>query len=181
MGVNGDLYFSNVLFNDSVADYCCNARFPYKNVIQQKMPVVVKVITSEFDWLFAVPGGYFCCHYHLCQSTNLTFPNHTHNYLDFYPTITIIRQVLFEVHVTDILSVLSVARTVAEAAPTWLSPRGSSTSILVLLGEELLLECIAAGVYVKKKDYMIYCTVDLFLHTCVCFMFNMVFNLISRK
>lgn len=49
MGVNGDLYFSNVLFNDSVADYCCNARFPYKNVIQQKMPVVVKVHTSEYN------------------------------------------------------------------------------------------------------------------------------------
>uniref|UniRef100_A0A668UP14 Ig-like domain-containing protein n=1 Tax=Oreochromis aureus TaxID=47969 RepID=A0A668UP14_OREAU len=31
MGVSGDLYFSNVLFNDSVVDYCCNARFPYKN------------------------------------------------------------------------------------------------------------------------------------------------------
>lgn len=46
MGVNGDLYFSNVHFNDSVADYCCNARFPYRNVIQQKMPVVVKVLTS---------------------------------------------------------------------------------------------------------------------------------------
>ncbi|MEQ2191286.1 hypothetical protein XENOCAPTIV_025622 [Xenoophorus captivus] len=45
MGVNGDLYFSNVLVNDSIADYCCNARFPYKNVIQQKMPVVVKVLT----------------------------------------------------------------------------------------------------------------------------------------
>uniref|UniRef100_A0A3Q1JAL4 Neurofascin n=1 Tax=Anabas testudineus TaxID=64144 RepID=A0A3Q1JAL4_ANATE len=85
MGVNGDLYFSNVLFNDSASDYCCNARFPYKNVIQQKMPVVVKVITT---------------------------------------------------------------RTVAEAAPTWLSPRGSSSSILVLHGEELLLECIAGGVYV---------------------------------
>ncbi|XP_008277414.1 neurofascin [Stegastes partitus] len=82
MGVNGDLYFSNVLINDSVADYCCNARFPYKNVIQQKMPVVVKVLST---------------------------------------------------------------RTVAEAAPTWLSPTGSSSSILVLLGEELLLECIAAG------------------------------------
>uniref|UniRef100_A0AAQ5XAN4 Neural cell adhesion molecule L1 n=1 Tax=Amphiprion ocellaris TaxID=80972 RepID=A0AAQ5XAN4_AMPOC len=82
MGVNGDLYFSNVLINDSVADYCCNARFPYKNVIQQKMPVVVKVLTT---------------------------------------------------------------RTVAEAAPTWLSPTGSSSSILVLQGEELLLECIAAG------------------------------------
>uniref|UniRef100_A0A3Q1BGW2 Neural cell adhesion molecule L1 n=1 Tax=Amphiprion ocellaris TaxID=80972 RepID=A0A3Q1BGW2_AMPOC len=87
MGVNGDLYFSNVLINDSVADYCCNARFPYKNVIQQKMPVVVKVLTSD-----------------------------------------------------------SVRpRTVAEAAPTWLSPTGSSSSILVLQGEELLLECIAAG------------------------------------
>lgn len=49
MGVNGDLYFSNVLYNDSVADFCCNARFPYKNVIQQKMPVVVKVLTSEYD------------------------------------------------------------------------------------------------------------------------------------
>ncbi|KAL7398325.1 hypothetical protein ABVT39_007876 [Epinephelus coioides] len=82
MGVNGDLYFSNVLVNDSAADYCCNARFPYKNVIQQKMPVVVKVLTT---------------------------------------------------------------RTVVEAAPTWLSPTGSSSSILVLLGEELLLECIAGG------------------------------------
>lgn len=46
MGVNGDLYFSNVHFNDSVADYCCNARLPYRNVIQQKRPVVVKVLTS---------------------------------------------------------------------------------------------------------------------------------------
>uniref|UniRef100_A0A8C6VXE9 Neurofascin n=1 Tax=Nothobranchius furzeri TaxID=105023 RepID=A0A8C6VXE9_NOTFU len=82
MGVNGDLYFSNVLVNDSTADYCCNARFPYKNIIQQKMPVVVKVLTT---------------------------------------------------------------RTVAEAAPTWLSPKGSSSSIVALQGEELLLECIAAG------------------------------------
>uniref|UniRef100_A0A3Q1J5G3 Neural cell adhesion molecule L1 n=1 Tax=Anabas testudineus TaxID=64144 RepID=A0A3Q1J5G3_ANATE len=90
MGVNGDLYFSNVLFNDSASDYCCNARFPYKNVIQQKMPVVVKVITKLLTNRFS--------------------------------------------------------RTVAEAAPTWLSPRGSSSSILVLHGEELLLECIAGGV-----------------------------------
>uniref|UniRef100_A0A8C4FB81 Neural cell adhesion molecule L1 n=1 Tax=Dicentrarchus labrax TaxID=13489 RepID=A0A8C4FB81_DICLA len=90
--INGDLYFSNVLFNDSATDYCCNARFPYKNVIQQKMPVVVKVLTSEYECVF------------------------------------------------------TVSRTVAEAAPTWLSPTGSSSSILVLQGEELLLECIAAGV-----------------------------------
>ncbi|KAF7667434.1 hypothetical protein LDENG_00060350 [Lucifuga dentata] len=98
MGVNGDLYFSNVLMNDSVADFCCNARFPYKNVIQQKMPVVVK-----------------------------TLPKMTHHY--FAPAL-----------------LTKCARTVAEAAPTWLSPKGSSSSILILQGEELLLECIAAGV-----------------------------------
>lgn len=46
-GVNGDLYFSNVLLNDSQSDYCCNARLPHKNSIQQKRPVVVKVIISE--------------------------------------------------------------------------------------------------------------------------------------
>uniref|UniRef100_A0A8D3DLU9 Neural cell adhesion molecule L1 n=1 Tax=Scophthalmus maximus TaxID=52904 RepID=A0A8D3DLU9_SCOMX len=101
MGVNGDLYFSHVLFNDSTADYCCNARFPYKNVIQQKMPVVVKVLTTlgENDTVADNP---------------LVFNPYT--------------------------------RTVAEAAPTWLSPSGSSSSTLVLQGEELLLECIAAGV-----------------------------------
>ncbi|XP_061122312.1 neurofascin isoform X4 [Syngnathus typhle] len=82
-GLNGDLYFSNVLPNDSASDFCCSARFPYKNAIQQKMPVVVKVVST---------------------------------------------------------------RAVEEAAPTWLSPTGSSSSVLVLLGEERLLECIAAGV-----------------------------------
>uniref|UniRef100_A0A672Y5V4 Neural cell adhesion molecule L1 n=1 Tax=Sphaeramia orbicularis TaxID=375764 RepID=A0A672Y5V4_9TELE len=98
MGINGDLYFSNVHFNDSTTDYCCNARFPYKNVIQQKMPVVVKVLTT---------------------------------------------------------------RAMAEAAPTWMSPKGSSSSRLVLLGEELLLECIAGGVptphitWIKDGDNLV--------------------------
>lgn len=46
----------------------------------------------------------------------------------------------------DIILFHSAARSVAEAAPTWLSPTDKSSSILVLLGEELLLECIAAGV-----------------------------------
>uniref|UniRef100_A0A8C8H6E6 Neurofascin n=1 Tax=Oncorhynchus tshawytscha TaxID=74940 RepID=A0A8C8H6E6_ONCTS len=86
MGVNGDLYFSNVYVNDSATDYCCNARFPYKNIIQQKMPITVRVLTSEYS------------------------------------------------------------RMVSEAAPTFLSPAGRSSSQTVLKGEELLLECIAAGV-----------------------------------
>uniref|UniRef100_A0A3B5AVZ8 Ig-like domain-containing protein n=1 Tax=Stegastes partitus TaxID=144197 RepID=A0A3B5AVZ8_9TELE len=63
MGVNGDLYFSNVLINDSVADYCCNARFPYKNVIQQKMPVVVKVLSSEYECLQWTTRIFFFCYY----------------------------------------------------------------------------------------------------------------------
>lgn len=58
MGENGDLYFSNILVNDSAADYCCNARFPYKNVIQQKMPVVVKVLTSEYNFILTVTSVY---------------------------------------------------------------------------------------------------------------------------
>ncbi|KAK2851707.1 hypothetical protein Q5P01_007983 [Channa striata] len=107
MGISGDLYFSNVLFNDSATDYCCNARFPYKNVIQQKMPVVVKVLTT---------------------------------------------------------------RTVAESAPTWLSPTGSSSSTLVLLGEELLLECIAAGMptphitWTKDGDNLVVTSLSWFIN-----------------
>lgn len=40
----------------------------------------------------------------------------------------------------------SAARSVVESSPSWLSPTGKSSTILVLQGEELLLECIAAGV-----------------------------------
>uniref|UniRef100_A0A8C7UPF9 Neurofascin-like n=1 Tax=Oncorhynchus mykiss TaxID=8022 RepID=A0A8C7UPF9_ONCMY len=101
MGVNGDLYFSNVYVNDSATDYCCNARFPYKNIIQQKMPITVRVLTSEY-WYVA--QGML---HHL-----LNLPS----------------------------------RMVSEAAPTFLSPAGRSSSQTVLQGEELLLECIAAGV-----------------------------------
>lgn len=50
--------------------------------------------------------------------------------------------------VAVICSCVCAARSLVEAAPTWLSPSGSSSSILVLQGEELLLECIAAGMYV---------------------------------
>uniref|UniRef100_A0A8C7UU32 Neurofascin n=1 Tax=Oncorhynchus mykiss TaxID=8022 RepID=A0A8C7UU32_ONCMY len=85
MGVNGDLYFSNVYVNDSATDYCCNARFPYKNIIQQKMPITVRVLT-----------------------TGVQNRNHIIRGEQIYP--------------------------------------GRSSSQTVLQGEELLLECIAAGV-----------------------------------
>ncbi|XP_044049557.1 neuronal cell adhesion molecule-like isoform X19 [Siniperca chuatsi] len=45
--LNGDLYFSNVLREDSRNDYICYARFPYTQTIQQKQPITVKVLSKE--------------------------------------------------------------------------------------------------------------------------------------
>ncbi|XP_036806001.1 neurofascin isoform X16 [Oncorhynchus mykiss] len=47
MGLNGDLYFSNVLAKDSHRDYSCNARFLFTHTIQQKNPFTLKVQTKE--------------------------------------------------------------------------------------------------------------------------------------
>ncbi|XP_013987274.1 neurofascin isoform X12 [Salmo salar] len=47
MGLNGDLYFSNVLAKDSHTDYSCNARFLFTHTIQQKNPFTLKVQTKE--------------------------------------------------------------------------------------------------------------------------------------
>ncbi|XP_054883250.1 neurofascin homolog (chicken) a isoform X19 [Poeciliopsis prolifica] len=82
MGLNGDLYFANVLVQDAHSDYSCNARFNFTYTIQQKNPFNLKVQTS---------------------------------------------------------------RKVAETPPSFLSPEGSGSSKMVLRDEQLLLECIAAG------------------------------------
>ncbi|XP_058859581.1 neurofascin-like isoform X14 [Acipenser ruthenus] len=47
MGLNGDLYFSNVMAKDGLTDYSCNARFQFTHTIQQKNPFSLKVITKE--------------------------------------------------------------------------------------------------------------------------------------
>uniref|UniRef100_A0A3B5N133 Neural cell adhesion molecule L1 n=1 Tax=Xiphophorus couchianus TaxID=32473 RepID=A0A3B5N133_9TELE len=47
MGLNGDLYFSNVLVQDAQNDYSCNARFNFTYTIQQKNPFNLKVQTTE--------------------------------------------------------------------------------------------------------------------------------------
>lgn len=83
MGLNGDLFFSNVLAKDANTDYSCNARFEFTHTIQQKNPYTLKVLTT---------------------------------------------------------------RNVPETQPTFLSPKGLSSSKIVLRGEQLLLECIAAGI-----------------------------------
>ncbi|XP_042351444.1 neuronal cell adhesion molecule-like isoform X4 [Plectropomus leopardus] len=59
--LNGDLYFSNVLREDSRNDYICYARFPYTQTIQQKQPITVKVLnqepTDERRPTFLIPSG----------------------------------------------------------------------------------------------------------------------------
>ncbi|XP_026002196.1 neuronal cell adhesion molecule a isoform X13 [Maylandia zebra] len=45
--LNGDLYFSNVLPEDTRSDYICYARFPHTQTIQQKQPISVTVLDME--------------------------------------------------------------------------------------------------------------------------------------
>ncbi|KAM6457034.1 neurofascin isoform 4-T9 [Liasis olivaceus] len=82
-GQNGDLYFSNVMQQDALTDYSCNARFAFTHTIQQKNPYTLKVLTT---------------------------------------------------------------RGIAERQPSFMYPIGTSSSQMVLRGEDLLLECIASGV-----------------------------------
>ncbi|KAL2093609.1 hypothetical protein ACEWY4_010921 [Coilia grayii] len=60
-GLNGDLYFSNVMVADSRNDYICYARFPHTSTIQQKQPITVRVVnnvpTEERPPSFQVPLG----------------------------------------------------------------------------------------------------------------------------
>ncbi|KAM4874306.1 neuronal cell adhesion molecule isoform 9-T11 [Thomomys bottae] len=60
-GLNGDLYFSNVLPEDTREDYICYARFNHTQTIQQKQPISVKVISAkssrERPPMFLTPEG----------------------------------------------------------------------------------------------------------------------------
>ncbi|XP_028381210.1 neuronal cell adhesion molecule isoform X12 [Phyllostomus discolor] len=48
-GLNGDLYFSNVLPEDTREDYICYARFNHTQTIQQKQPISVKVVSAKLN------------------------------------------------------------------------------------------------------------------------------------
>uniref|UniRef100_A0A3Q3GKL2 Neural cell adhesion molecule L1 n=1 Tax=Kryptolebias marmoratus TaxID=37003 RepID=A0A3Q3GKL2_KRYMA len=98
MGLNGDLYFSNVLVQDAQRDYSCNARFVFIHTIQQKDPFTLRVQTKE------------------------PYNDTSYNATDPYG-----------------------GRKVPESTPTFLTPSGTESSKMVLRDEELLLECIAAG------------------------------------
>ncbi|XP_072336205.1 neurofascin homolog (chicken) a isoform X11 [Scyliorhinus torazame] len=98
-GLNGDLYFSNVVRGDARFDYICNARFLFTHTIQQKNPITIRVMTMGTSY-------------------------------ESVPTI------LNE----------TGARPVTEQIPRFMAPTGTSSSRIILRGEDLLLECIASGV-----------------------------------
>uniref|UniRef100_A0A8C1PSC6 Neural cell adhesion molecule L1 n=1 Tax=Cyprinus carpio TaxID=7962 RepID=A0A8C1PSC6_CYPCA len=62
--LNGDLFFSNILPEDSRSDYICYARFPHTQTIQQKQPISVRVLdmivsdnpVDEREPVFMVPS-----------------------------------------------------------------------------------------------------------------------------
>uniref|UniRef100_A0A9J8CAP7 Neural cell adhesion molecule L1 n=1 Tax=Cyprinus carpio carpio TaxID=630221 RepID=A0A9J8CAP7_CYPCA len=55
--LNGDLFFSNILPEDSRSDYICYARFPHTQTIQQKQPISVRVL--DMDSLNDTLADYF--------------------------------------------------------------------------------------------------------------------------
>uniref|UniRef100_A0A8D3BF25 Neuronal cell adhesion molecule a n=1 Tax=Scophthalmus maximus TaxID=52904 RepID=A0A8D3BF25_SCOMX len=55
--LNGDLYFSNVLPEDTRSDYICYARFPHTQTIQQKQPIsVISPPLNDFISTYTHPG-----------------------------------------------------------------------------------------------------------------------------
>ncbi|XP_056251986.1 neurofascin homolog (chicken) a isoform X9 [Seriola aureovittata] len=60
MGLNGDLYFSNVIAQDAQRDYSCSARFLFTHTIQQKNPFTLKVQNREpnNDTSYIAPDPY---------------------------------------------------------------------------------------------------------------------------
>nr|XP_054589521.1 neuronal cell adhesion molecule isoform X13 [Nothobranchius furzeri] len=99
--LNGDLYFSNVLREDTRNDYICYARFTHTQTIQQKQPITVKVLNLD-----------------AINDTMAAFYNDTD---------------LFSEAPAD------------DRKPTFLTPSGPSSSMMVLRGHTLEMECIAEG------------------------------------
>ncbi|XP_041130163.1 neural cell adhesion molecule L1-like protein isoform X3 [Polyodon spathula] len=104
VGLNGDLYFSNVLEKDSRRDYCCFAAFPRIRTIVQKTPMTLIV--------------------NRIQSFNDTES-----------------------------SVTSGANSILQRRPKLLTPSGGHSTINIVKGNVLQLECIAEGLPTPKIEW----------------------------
>ncbi|XP_056907099.1 neuronal cell adhesion molecule-like isoform X13 [Takifugu flavidus] len=171
--LNGDLYFSNVLREDSRNDYICYARFPYTQTIQQKQPITVKVLTKapaeERKPAFLIPSGSSSSMTVLrgqvlemeCIAEGLPTPEISWtkvsgdlpakrtSFLHYQKTLRIV-----DVSESDagdyrcvarnqLGSVQQTIRVMVKAAPYWIS--GPSKNLVLAPGESGVLTCRASG------------------------------------
>uniref|UniRef100_A0A9J8BTM5 Neural cell adhesion molecule L1 n=1 Tax=Cyprinus carpio carpio TaxID=630221 RepID=A0A9J8BTM5_CYPCA len=142
--LNGDLFFSNILPEDSRSDYICYARFPHTQTIQQKQPISVRVLDTVMSLMFPfspTPAISWVKH-------NSEIPSGRASFLNFSKTLRI----------TDVSeadageyrciannhhgSVHHTIRVTVNAAPYWISaPR----NLVLAPGEMGIITCRAAG------------------------------------
>uniref|UniRef100_A0A8C9ZZB7 Neuronal cell adhesion molecule-like n=1 Tax=Sander lucioperca TaxID=283035 RepID=A0A8C9ZZB7_SANLU len=170
--LNGDLYFSNVLREDSRNDYICYARFPYTQTIQQKQPITVKVLNHPADErkpTFLIPSGPSSSKMVLrgqvlemeCIAEGLPTPeiSWTKNsgdlpadrtsYLHYQKTLRIVN--VSESDAGDYRctarnefgSVYHTIHVMVKAAPYWIS--GAPRNLVLAPGEDGVLTCRASG------------------------------------
>ncbi|KAI4825762.1 hypothetical protein KUCAC02_021432, partial [Chaenocephalus aceratus] len=135
--LNGDLYFSNVLREDSRNDYICYARFPHivralmapSAICEAAVHFITSVRRSEYALSTsnktALIHGAFCLD--AINDTMAAFYNETD---------------LFSEEPAD------------ERKPTFLIPSGPSSSKMVLRGQVLEMECIAEGLPTPEVSWI---------------------------
>uniref|UniRef100_A0A8C1PRE5 Neural cell adhesion molecule L1 n=1 Tax=Cyprinus carpio TaxID=7962 RepID=A0A8C1PRE5_CYPCA len=149
--LNGDLFFSNILPEDSRSDYICYARFPHTQTIQQKQPISVHISSSHQCLCLAVMSLMFPFSPTPAISWvkhNSEIPSGRASFLNFSKTLRI----------TDVSeadageyrciannhhgSVHHTIRVTVNAAPYWISaPR----NLVLAPGEMGIITCRAAG------------------------------------
>uniref|UniRef100_A0A4W6FHA7 Neuronal cell adhesion molecule n=1 Tax=Lates calcarifer TaxID=8187 RepID=A0A4W6FHA7_LATCA len=171
--LNGDLYFSNVLREDSRNDYICYARFPHTQTIQQKQPITVKVLNQdpmdERRPTFLIPSGSSSSKMVLrgqvlemeCIAGGLPTPEISWtkvsgdlpakrtSFLHYQKTLRIVN--VSESDAGDyrctarnrLGSVHHTIRVAVKAAPYWIS--GPSRNLVLAPGENGVLTCRASG------------------------------------
>uniref|UniRef100_A0A4W6FH63 Neuronal cell adhesion molecule n=1 Tax=Lates calcarifer TaxID=8187 RepID=A0A4W6FH63_LATCA len=170
--LNGDLYFSNVLREDSRNDYICYARFPHTQTIQQKQPITVKVLNHPMDErrpTFLIPSGSSSSKMVLrgqvlemeCIAGGLPTPEISWtkvsgdlpakrtSFLHYQKTLRIVN--VSESDAGDyrctarnrLGSVHHTIRVAVKAAPYWIS--GPSRNLVLAPGENGVLTCRASG------------------------------------
>ncbi|KAK1161456.1 hypothetical protein AOXY_G18997 [Acipenser oxyrinchus oxyrinchus] len=171
VGLNGDLYFSNVLEKDSRRDYCCFAAFPRIRTIVQKTPMTLIVnrtnsILQRKPKLLTPSGGHSTISIvkadtlHLeCIAEGLPTPKIEWTRLDGelpkrvvfpnqgkllkIPEVTEAENGLYQCNAANALGKVSHNfQVTVEEPPRWVS---KPESMIYTIGSDVTLDCKAAG------------------------------------